>query len=74
MVIDAVILMISYLIAYWLIFGYLGRSLALPKGIYFSALLYIVPGGLILYWVFHLYEPMRVMGRRLELFNVLKAR
>ncbi len=72
-VIDAFIIIISYLIAYWMIFGYMGRTLGLPRGVYFSALLYIVPGGLILYWVFHLYEPMRVMGRRLELFNVFKA-
>ncbi len=72
-VIDAVIIVIAYFIAYWLIFGFMRRDSGLPKGIYFSALLYIVPGGLILYWFFHLYEPMRVMGRRLELFNVLKA-
>ncbi len=72
-VIDAVIIVISYLIAYWLIFGYMGKYPGIPKGVYFSALFFIVPGGLGLYWFFHLYEPMRVMGRRLELFNVLKA-
>ena len=73
MVIDAVIIVIAYLIAYGLIFGFSENNAGLPRGIYFSALLYIVPGGLILYWFFHLYEPMRVMGRRLELFNVMRA-
>lgn len=72
-VIDALIIIIAYLIAYWMIFGWMGKYPGLPKGVYFRALFYIVPGGLILYWFFHLYEPMRVMGRRLELFNVLKA-
>jgi Undecaprenyl-phosphate glucose phosphotransferase len=72
-VIDAVIIVIAYLIAYGLIFGFSENNAGLPRGIYFSALLYIVPGGLILYWFFHLYEPMRVMGRRLELFNVMRA-
>lgn len=73
MVIDAVIIVIAYMIAYGIIFGFSGNNAGLPRGIYFSALLYIVPGGLILYWFFHLYEPMRVMGRRLELFNVMRA-
>lgn len=72
-VIDAVIIIVSYLIAYGIIFGFEGNNAGLPRGIYFSALLYIVPGGLLLYWFFHLYEPMRVMGRRLELFNVMRA-
>ena len=72
-VIDAVIIVIAYLVAYGIIFGFSGNNAGLPRGIYFSALLYIVPGGLILYWFFHLYEPMRVMGRRLELFNVMRA-
>ncbi|MCI9067452.1 MAG: undecaprenyl-phosphate glucose phosphotransferase [Lachnospiraceae bacterium] len=72
-VIDAAIIVIAYLIAYGIIFGFSGNNAGLPRGIYFSALLYIVPGGLILYWFFHLYEPMRVMGRRLELFNVMRA-
>lgn len=72
-VIDAVIIIIAYLVAYGIIFGFTENNAGLPRGIYFSALLYIVPGGLILYWFFHLYEPMRVMGRRLELFNVMRA-
>ncbi len=72
-VIDAVIIVIAYFVAYGIIFGFSGNNAGLPRGIYFSALLYIVPGGLVLYWFFHLYEPMRVMGRRLELFNVMRA-
>lgn len=71
--IDASIIILTYLIAYWIVFGYLGKHLGLPKGVYFEGLIFLVPGGLMLYWFFHLYEPMRVMGRRLELFNVMKA-
>ena len=73
MFIDAIIVIIAYLLAHGLIFGVMGKLAGLPRGIYFLGLLYVVPGYVILYWIFHLYEPMRVMGRRLELFNVLRA-
>ncbi len=43
-VIDAVIIVIAYMIAYGIIFGFSGNNAGLPRGIYFSALLYIVPG------------------------------
>lgn len=40
---------------------------------YMRVLLLIVPLYMILYFMFKLYEPKRVMGRRLEIGNVLKA-
>ncbi len=40
---------------------------------YMRVLLLIVPLYMILYFMFKLYEPKRVMGRRLEVGNVLKA-
>ena len=38
-----------------------------------KALILIVPGYLILYTAFHLYTPKRVLGRRVEIANVIKA-
>ena len=38
-----------------------------------SALVFIVPGFLILYYAFNLYTPKRMQGRRLELANITKA-
>ena len=38
-----------------------------------SSLIFIVPGYLILYYVFQLYTPKRVQGRRLEAWHVIQA-
>jgi len=38
-----------------------------------SALLFIVPGYLILNYAFNMYTPKRMQGRRLELSNIIKA-
>ena len=37
------------------------------------ALLYIVPGYLLLYYAFNLYASKRFQGRRLEFANILKS-
>lgn len=37
------------------------------------ALIFIVPGYLLLYYLFHLYVPKRMRGRRLEAWNILQA-
>ena len=75
-VIDAVVIIISYFLA-WLLKFHLpilrdegGR---LPFHIYMSALLFIVPAYLMLYYAFSLYTPKRVQGRRLEFSNIFKA-
>ena len=75
-VIDAFVIIISYFLA-WLLKFHLpilrdegGR---LPFHIYMSALLFIVPAYLILYYAFSLYTPKRVQGRRLEFSNIFKA-
>ncbi|RDU22144.1 undecaprenyl-phosphate glucose phosphotransferase [Anaerosacchariphilus polymeriproducens] len=76
-VIDAVIIIISYVLAWYLKFKsgifdfeHLGF---LRARVYFSALLVIIPGYLILYYAFNLYTPKRVQGRRVELGNIVKA-
>ncbi len=40
---------------------------------YMIALLLIVPGYLILYTMFHMYTPKRVLGRRVQIGNIVKA-
>lgn len=75
-VIDAFVIALSYFLA-WVIKFYVpflndnvGR---LPFRVYMSALLFIVPGYLILNYAFNLYTPKRIQGRRLELSNIIKA-
>lgn len=46
---------------------------ALPFRIYAAAILPIVPVYLFLYYLFSLYTPKRVQGRRLEMWNIIKA-
>ena len=75
-VIDAFVIALSYFLA-WVIKFYIpflndnvGR---LPFRVYMSALLFIVPGYLILNYAFNIYTPKRMQGRRLELSNIIKA-
>ena len=75
-VIDAVVIIISYLAAWLLKFvgpfsGDAVRSLSFEW--YMTALFGIVPVYLILYYAFNLYTPKRVQGRRLEFSNIVKA-
>lgn len=46
---------------------------ALPFRIYAAAILPIVLVYLLLYYIFSLYTPKRVQGRRLEMWNIVKA-
>ena len=75
-VIDAFVIALSYFLA-WVIKFYVpflndnvGRF---PFRVYMSALLFIVPGYLILNYAFNMYTPKRMQGRRLELSNIIKA-
>ena len=72
---DALVIVLSY-IAAWLIQTNLivrGRRAMLPMQTYMMALIFIVPGFLILYYAFTLYTPKRVQGRRLEASNIFLA-
>lgn len=74
--IDAFVIALSYLVAWWMKFeGPLSRgaSRSLSFEQYMFALVFIVPGFLILYYAFSLYTSKRVQGRRLELANIMKA-
>ena len=73
--IDALVIVFSYVIAWAIQFRLIvpqerGR---LPVQTYMSALLFVVPGFLLLYYALNLYTPKRVQGRRLEAGNVFVA-
>lgn len=75
---DASIIIIAYILAYYVrlesrIFPVDPLAGRLSWQIYMTPLIFIVPGYLILYAVFHLYTPKRVQGRRLEFSNIIKA-
>lgn len=76
-ILDAVVIIASYLIAWGLLI--LGNRLfspqtkVLPARFYFAMLVWIVPLYLVLYTFFNLYTPKRVQQRRYELANICKA-
>ena len=76
MLIDAFVIAVSYVLA-WMIrfigpFAYSAvRALAFEE--YMFALIFIIPGYLLLYQAFTLYEPLHMQGRRLVLANIIKA-
>ena len=49
------------------------RDGKLSDRIYLSTLLVIIPGFLLLYWIFQMYTPKRIQGRRVEFANIVKA-
>lgn len=69
-VIDALIIMVSYALAYVLTFKVGNRPSAYSAEFYFAHLIVVVPGMLILYWMNKLYTPKRVQGRRREFANL----
>ena len=74
-VLDALIIVVSYLLAWWIQFTFLADPKAgkLPMQTYLLALVFVVPGYLLLYDAFHLYKPKRVSGRMLEAGNLFLA-
>lgn len=74
-VLDAVIIIISYLIAWYVMLklAFSREAGVLPPEVYMMALVALVPFFLLLYYACNLYVPMRMQGRRLEGGNILKA-
>ncbi|MBE5940056.1 MAG: undecaprenyl-phosphate glucose phosphotransferase [Lachnospiraceae bacterium] len=74
---DVLFTIISYLFAWFLKFKVEIFEVAPNHPFTFSdyayAMLIIVPMYVLLYFMFKLYEPKRVMGRRVEIGNILKA-
>ena len=77
-IVDALVIAGSYILAWYL---WIGRNRTgtgaavgvLDMGIYFSALYFVVPGYLILYYWFQLYSPKRDQRSETEILNVFKA-
>lgn len=75
-VIDGLIIVLSYIIAWYLRFRsgiFVIDDWYLTLEVYLRALIYIVPGYLVLYAIFQLYTPKRVQGRRLEAWHITQA-
>ncbi|GFI50391.1 UDP-glucose:undecaprenyl-phosphate glucose-1-phosphate transferase [Lachnospiraceae bacterium] len=75
-VIDALAIIFSYVAAWYIrfrsgIFEMAAWYLSLHE--YMRVLVFIVPVYLILYYVFQLYTPKRVQGRRLEAWRIIQA-
>lgn len=76
LLLDILFFMVSYLEAWYIKFKtpLLGESFkVLEFRDYMIALIFIVPGYMMLYMAFHLYTPKRVQGRRVEIANIFKA-
>ncbi|MCR5302893.1 MAG: undecaprenyl-phosphate glucose phosphotransferase [Lachnospiraceae bacterium] len=75
LVIDGFAIAASYLFAYFLKFesGLLLYEEGLSTRTYMTALYFLIPGYLILYYQMDLYNTRRASGRKRELLNVIKA-
>ncbi|MBE5927910.1 MAG: undecaprenyl-phosphate glucose phosphotransferase [Lachnospiraceae bacterium] len=85
LVIDALIIVFSFCFAYHLRFDIkdsflirfdiinepIGRYLSLAE--YMPMLIYLIPFYIISYYIFGLYNPKRTMGRRMEIWALVKA-
>ena len=75
-VLDGLVVAASYLLAWFLKFEGLfsdGSTLAHPPSFYFSALYYLVPGYLIIYYMNRMYAPKRSQRLETELATVFRA-
>lgn len=75
---DAVVIAASYFAAWFLRLGgsvveLLPGTGILSKEIYFSVLLAVIPGYLLLYNIFDMYTSKRMAKQKYELFNIIKA-
>ena len=78
LLVDAVVVAISYLFAWYLKFCTILADTepgagALDMGTYFGFLCFLVPEYIILYYFFHLYAPKRATRRKYEISGILKA-
>lgn len=78
LVLDGIVTGIAYILAWYLRFE--SGMIAMEAGAgfysmetYFTALYVIVPGYVFLYYVFQLYTPKRMAGRKREFYNIVKA-
>ncbi len=75
-VLDAMVIIAAYALSWYLLIAspiFPEGHGVLPPDVYFRALIPVVPGYLLLYWVFHLYEPKRTRTKRKEFINIIEA-
>lgn len=78
LLIDAVVVACSYMLAYYLKFESVFASRKLGVGVlgmetYFYALYFIVPGYVLLYYIFNMYTPKRGTRRKYEVYGIIKS-
>ena len=78
LVVDAIVVLISYLLAWYIKFatGFADTEPgagALSKETYFRFLYFLVPGYIAIYYYFNMYKPKRVTRRKVELINIISA-
>jgi len=78
LVMDAVVVAISYLLAWYIKFCTIFADTepgagALDMETYFSFLYFVVPEYIVLYYFFNLYAPKRATRRKFELEGIIKA-
>ena len=78
LLVDAVVVAISYLLAWYIKFATVfadtvpGQG-ALDMKTYFSALYFLVPGYVLLYYIFNMYTPKRATRRKYEILAIVQA-
>ena len=78
LLVDAVVVAISYLLAWYIKFATVfadtvpGQG-ALDMKTYFNALYLLVPGYILLYYIFNMYTPKRATRRKYEILAIIQA-
>lgn len=76
LLLDAVIVAISYILAWYLKFNTFlmdENAGALPVSTYFSALYFLIPGYIFLYYFFNIYAPKRATRRKYEIIGIFQS-
>lgn len=71
-VIDALVIIFSYILAWHLKFSF-GKGTSASGDMYMNVCFIIVPMYLLLYYIFNLYTSKRIGGRKLEVWNIVRA-
>lgn len=78
LLVDAAVTACAYMLSWYLKFESIFAEKKAGVGvlemeIYFSALYFIVPGYVILYYIFEMYTPKRATRRKYEFFGIIKS-
>ena len=78
LVVDAAVVAVSYLLAWYIKFATPFANTepgagALSMDVYFSALYFLVPGYVFLYYFFNMYAPKRATRRKYEIAGIIKS-